>query len=94
MTLVDNPSSTFTNDELARLGAYRAAVTAGFYTDWDGTATCTDSDALAWLLQPGPSVADYPFTPDELARLERCRTAIDAGYYSEQLAPTVSDRPG
>ena len=93
MTLVDNPSSTFTKNELARMTAYRAAVTAGFYTDWDGSATSTDSDALAWLLRPSPSVADYPFTPDELARLDRCRAAIGAGYYSEQLAPRVSDQP-
>jgi hypothetical protein len=84
MTLVDNrPSSTFTADELARLTAYRAAVTAGFYTDWDGSTSSTDTEALAWLRAPHASADGYPFTPDELTRLERCRAAIAAGYYSE-----------
>lgn len=33
MTLVDLPFGTFTNEELARLAVYKAAVAAGFYTD-------------------------------------------------------------
>jgi hypothetical protein len=38
MYLVDQPpNSIFTESELARLAAYRAAVAAGFYTDWDGS---------------------------------------------------------
>ena len=86
MTLVDNPSSsTFTNSELARLAIYRAAVAAGFYTDWDGSATSTDTEALAWLASPGAGSAGYPFTPAELAKLEGCKAAIAAGYYSEEL---------
>jgi hypothetical protein len=40
MYLVDqSPNSTFTAAELARLTVYRAAVAAGFYTDWDGSET-------------------------------------------------------
>jgi hypothetical protein len=85
MYLVEDDSSTFTSEELARLGAYRAAVAAGFYTDWDGTATETDVEALAWLAHPRDRAGDYPFTPDELVRLERCRDAVAAGYYAEDL---------
>jgi hypothetical protein len=93
MTLVDNPSSsTFTSSELARLQAYRAAVAAGFYTDWDGTTTSTDTEALAWLQQPGLGAPEFPFTRAELARLEGCRDAIAAGYYSEDMAsPSHAD---
>ncbi|HEV7663515.1 MAG TPA: hypothetical protein VGQ62_08275 [Chloroflexota bacterium] len=35
MSLVERSNSTFTTQELARLAVYRAAVQAGFYTDWD-----------------------------------------------------------
>ena len=49
MYLVDSDSSTFTSEELQRLQAYRAAVAAGFYSDWDGSTTTTDSEVLAWL---------------------------------------------
>ena len=87
MTLVDNDSGTFTSSELARLETYRAAVAAGFYTDWDGSADTTDAQALAWLHQPRETSDGYPFTPDELARLERARLAVAAGYYREDLAP-------
>jgi hypothetical protein len=85
MYLVDNDSSTFTSEELARLAAYRGAVAAGFYTDWDGTATEPDVEALAWLAHPCQAAGGYPFTPDELVRLEHCRGAVSAGYYSEDL---------
>ncbi len=93
MTLVDNPSSsTFTSSELARLQAYRAAVAAGFYTDWDGSSTSTDTEALAWLRHAATAATEYPFTPDERARLETCRAAIAAGYYSEGMpGPHDSD---
>jgi hypothetical protein len=37
MHLVERNYSTFTTEELARLAVYRAAVEAGFYTDWDGS---------------------------------------------------------
>jgi hypothetical protein len=87
MYLVDNDSSTFTNDELTRLAAYRAAVAAGFYTDWDGTASEPDVEVLAWLAHARESAGGYPFTPDELVRLEHCRDAVAARYYSEDLPP-------
>jgi hypothetical protein len=87
MTLVDNDSSAFTSSELARLEMYRAAVTAGFYSDWDGSATTTDTQALAWLTRPRECGDAYPFTPDELVRLERARAAVAAGYYREDVAP-------
>jgi hypothetical protein len=86
MYLVDDNSSTFTAEELRRLAAYRAAVAADFYTDWDGSASSTDSAMLAWLLQPRVTVG-YPFTPAELARLEHYRAAVAAGYYTEDLPP-------
>ena len=87
MTLVDNqPTSTFTTEALARLAAYRAAVTAGFYTDWDGSASTTDTEALAWVHDSTAHPGGYPFTVAELARLERTRQAVAAGYYSEDLA--------
>jgi len=92
MTLVDNPSSTFTTAELARLATYRAAVTAGFYTDWDGSASSTDIEMLAWLGQSTAGLAEYPFTAAEWARLERCRAAVAGGYYSEEVvAPRERD---
>ena len=84
MYLVDHDSSTFTTDELQRLTAYRAAVAAGFYTDWDGSATSTDSETLAWLLHSPATTSDgYPFTPSELERLEHYRAAVAAGYYAD-----------
>jgi hypothetical protein len=79
--------STFTKPELDHLTAYRAAVRAGFYTDWDGSAEATDTALLAWL-GAGRGVADaeaYPFTVDERQRLERIRRAVVAGTYSEEL---------
>jgi hypothetical protein len=90
MHLVEPANGTFTKQELERLTAYRSAVAAGFYTDWDGSAETTDSEVLAWL----PNVAgapdggaEYPFTADERQRLERCRAAVAGGYYSEGEAP-------
>jgi hypothetical protein len=87
MYLVDHDSSTFTTHELERLAAYRAAVAAGFYTDWDGTASDTDAEALAWLQRPGAAGDAYPFTPSEVERLEHYRAAVAAGYYAEDLPP-------
>jgi hypothetical protein len=90
MHLVEPANGTFTKQELERLTAYRSAVAAGFYTDWDGSAEATDSEALAWL-HSSAGVAgggvDYPFTADERQRLERCRAAVAGGYYSEDLPP-------
>ena len=88
MQLVDQPNSTFTNLELARLAAYRAAVVAGFYTDWDGSATCTDTEVLAWLPRvEGVEGADvgaaYPFTAEERVRLEQLRVAFGAGGFAD-----------
>jgi hypothetical protein len=96
MHLVDQPpNSTFTTAELARLAAYRAAVAAGFYTDWDGSAATTDTQALAWL-----SGASYPFTTDERQRLDRLRISVSEGGYTDDQPPaspaaeaTSSDGP-
>jgi hypothetical protein len=90
MYLVDHDSSTFTSQGLERLAAYRAAVAAGFYTDWDGSASSTDAETLAWLLRPSAVGAGYPFTPAEAERLEHYRGAVAAGYYGEDL-PLTSD---
>ena len=89
MQLVDSAYSTFTKPELERIEAYRAAVAAGFYTDWDGSAEFTDTEMLGWL-RAGEGSADaesYPFTADERRRLERCRTAFASGAYRDDLPP-------
>jgi len=83
MHLVDNAFSTFTTPELERLAAYRAAVAAGFYTDWDGSTVTTDIDVLAGLAANGA----YPFTAEERQRLERCRAAVADGVYSDDRPP-------
>jgi hypothetical protein len=87
MQLVDSANSTFTKPELDRLAAYRAAVAAGFYTDWDGSADSTDTAALAWLgaADEAAETAAYPFTADERERLERCRAAVANGTCSDEL---------
>src|SRR5579859_6022887 len=89
MELVVSPESTFTNPELARLAAYRAAVAAGFYTDWDGSTASTDTAVLAWLRAPDGSAerASYPFTAEEWQRLERCKEAVARGAYSDLCPP-------
>jgi hypothetical protein len=89
MQLVDSAYSTFTKPELERIEAYRAAVAAGFYTDWDGSAESTDTEVLAWLRAADGSAdtEGYPFTADERERLERCRLAFASGAYSDDLPP-------
>ncbi len=89
MHLVDSLNSTFTQQELDRLAAYRAAVMAGFYTDWDGTAEAPDTESLAWLAADGglAETAAYPFTLEERQRLEGCRTAVANGRYTDELPP-------
>ena len=90
MHLVEPANGTFTKQELERLTAYRSAVVAGFYTDWDGSAETTDSEVLAWLRNAagGPAGGvEYPFTAEERQRLERCRAAVAGGYYSEGQQP-------
>jgi hypothetical protein len=47
MDLVERANSTFTKRELERLMAYRAAVAAGFYNDWDGLAEPVEADTVA-----------------------------------------------
>jgi len=87
MHLVDQPStSTFTTQELARLATYRAAVVAGFYTDWDGSAATTDTRLLARLLQT-PRGSAYPFTAHERQRLVQLRKQVSAGAYAEDQPP-------
>ncbi|MBV9603206.1 MAG: hypothetical protein JOZ87_41070 [Chloroflexi bacterium] len=94
MYLVDQPpKGTFTTPELARLAAYRAAVAAGFYTDWDGSASTTDTQELAWL-----SGTNYPFTTDERQRLDRLRADLAEGHYADDqppaaLAPEATPEP-
>jgi hypothetical protein len=87
MHLVDPAQGTFTTTELERLAAYRAAVAAGFYSDWDGSAETTDTQVLGELQRAAGPTGDagYPFTDEQLRRLERCREAVAAGYYSEDV---------
>jgi hypothetical protein len=82
---VDFASSTFTTTEWARLATYRAAVAAGFFTDWDGSAGCTDPEVLAWL--PRADAEAYPFTSDERLALEQLRTRLTEGEFAD-------DQPG
>ena len=74
-------SSTFTTTEFARLAAYRAAVAAGFFSDWDGSAARTDTEVLAWLSR-GDAQA-YPFTREERLALERVRTRLAEGDFAD-----------
>jgi len=93
MHLVEGSQGTFTTQELQRLASYRAAVAAGFYTDWDGSAETTDTEVLAWLRTPADEpnhAAGYPFTDAERLRLERCRAAVAAGYYRDDEPSTVA----
>jgi hypothetical protein len=88
MTLVDHGFSTFTTQQLARLAAYRGAVAAGIYSDWDGSTDAADTETLAWLRRDAaaaPPAEGYPFTAAELRRLEDCQAAVTAGYYSEDV---------
>ena len=89
MHQVESAYSTFTKPELERLAAYRAAVAAGFYTDWDGSAAATDTAELAWLRSSDGLAADgaYPFTAEERERLERCRAAAASGAYRDDRPP-------
>ena len=92
MDLADSAQSTFTNREIERLTAYRLAVAAGFYTDWDGTAATPDTDFLAWLNgnSAGAAPVAYPFTATEVERLERCRAAVLDGQYADYQPPAVA----
>jgi hypothetical protein len=93
MHLVDQPStSTFTTQELARLAAYRAAVVAGFYTDWDGSAATADTRLLARLLRT-PRGAAYPFTAHEHQQLVQLRKRLNAGAYAEDQPPRPPAEP-
>ena|SRR5438874_5515368 len=85
MQLVDKPNSTFTTPELTRLTAYWRAVAAGFYSDWDGSATCTDSQVLASLLRADGASdgGTYPFTREERERLAQLRQTLAAGGYTD-----------
>jgi hypothetical protein len=90
MQFIDPADGTFTTRELTRLAAYRAAVAAGFYTDWDGTADGTDTQVLAWLAPAAAGDAPagaYPFTEEERQHLERCRAAFSAGGYADDRPP-------
>ena len=81
MQLVDHqPASSFTPQELARLAVYRAAVVAGFYSDWDGTATATDTRLLPKLLR------ERPFTTEERQRLIKLRKQVTAGELADDVA--------
>lgn len=84
---VDQPStSTFTTQEIARLAAYRAAVLAGFYTDWDGSAAAPDTRLLARLLR-SQSGGAYRFTAQERQQLVQLRKDVARGAYAEDQPP-------
>lgn len=98
MLLVEPPEGTFTKQELERLAAYRAAVQAGFYSDWDGSSTSTDTEVLAWLPH-GDGVHEgdaYPFTMEERHKLEELKAAVAdaAGHYADDRPPAATGAPG
>jgi hypothetical protein len=81
----------FSPQERLRLGSYRAAVAAGFYSEFrPGRARRTDVRLLQRLLHAHPdgepTVPEYPFTEAELERMTACRAAIAHGYYSDEGA--------
>jgi hypothetical protein len=92
MDLADSAQSTFTNREIERLTAYRLAVAAGFYTDWDATAATPDAEFLVSLHgeAAGAAPVAYPFTAAEVERLERCRAAVLDGHYADDQPPAVA----
>jgi hypothetical protein len=67
----------FTDDELARLSAYRAAIRAGFFSDYGVTGPRSVSQP-----EPDRSAAPtcHPFTEAELWRLTAYRTAVWAHF--------------
>jgi hypothetical protein len=90
MDPLDRVDGTFTTRELERLAVYRAAVRAGFYSDWDGSASAPDAQVLGDVLAPrndDARTAGFPFTTDEQQRLEACRVALESGQYVDDLPP-------
>ena len=73
---------TFSSREQQRLATYRAAVGAGFYSEFPRRSHRTDARLLQRLLHASPSVPDYPFSEAELQRLTACRAAVEHGYFS------------
>ena len=107
MHLVDQQStSTFTTQEYARLAAYRAAVVAGFYTDWDGSVSSTDTRLLARLRRAEQRAQVQPFSTEERQRLGRLRKRLvasgfdgdgppsEAGPEAGQKPAATEDTPG
>jgi hypothetical protein len=92
MQFIDPAEGTFTKQELARLAVYRAAVAAGFYTDWDGTGDHTDAEVLAALgaAEAEAAAGGYPFTEAEREHLEQCRDAFEAGGYADDRPPAAA----
>ena len=98
MHLVDPHTdiSTFTTAERSRLVAYRAAVAAGLYSDWDGSAARTDTQVLAGLVRAeGQGKAEtYPFTEEERQALERLREKYaEGGFADDRPAPPTVTPP-
>jgi hypothetical protein len=86
MQLVEQqPAGSFTTQELARLAAYRAAVVAGFYSDWDGTVTTLDTRLLPRLLR------ERVFTTEERQRLAKLRKQVATGGYADDLPPAPQE---
>ena len=80
----------FSAQERKRLGSYRAAVAAGFYSEFPSRVRRTYPRLFQRLVhapaEAEPSAPEYPFTEAELERLVGCRAAIAHGYYSDDLA--------
>jgi len=60
MELIDRAYSTFTTRELERLTAYRLAVAAGSYTDWEGVEPAAPADAEDEVPPPEATGATPP----------------------------------
>jgi hypothetical protein len=92
MHLVDQQSATgtFTTQEIARLAAYRAAVLAGFYTDWDGSVSVLDTRVMARVRRAQQRAEARPFSADERQRLVRLRKRLVASGYAEDGPPQAA----
>jgi hypothetical protein len=78
-------SYIFSTQERQRLASYRAAVRAGFYSEFPGRRRRTDVHLMQRLLRPRPGAPEYPFSEPELERLAACRAAVARGFYSDTV---------
>ena len=83
----DSLPYAFTPRELARLATYRAAIQAGFFSDWGVTVGDARKDLRVNVnLVEDQARLRSVFTPRELTRLAAYKAVVAAGLYSDQLS--------